>query len=57
MLSCTNCRNNNSQERVDVNEIFNDNDDFDEYLDEDTDGEADHSSEEELFDHDKTDND
>lgn len=57
MLSCTNCRNNNSQERVDVNEIFNDNDDFDEYLDEDTDGEADYSSEEELFDHDKTDND
>lgn len=57
MLSCTNCRNNNSQERVDVNEIFNDNDDFDEYLDEDTNGEIDYSSEDELFDHDKTDSD
>ena len=36
--------NNDSQEQVNVNEIFNDDDDFSEYQDEDTDGEADDSS-------------
>ena len=36
--------NNDSQEQVNVNEIFSDNDDFSEYQDEDTDGEVDDSS-------------
>ena len=56
---CINCKNNNIQERVDVNEIFNDDDDFGEYQDEDTDGEADNSSDSskgEFFDDDEIDN-
>ena len=54
-LPCTDlCGCANRQERVDVNEIFSDDDDFIEYQGEDTDGEADDSSdssEDELFDH------
>ena len=38
---CTNCKNINSPKQVDVNEIFNDDDDFGEYQDGDTDGETD----------------
>ena len=56
---CINCKNNNIQERVDVNEIFNDDDDFGEYQDEDTNGEADNSSDSskgEFFDDDEIDN-
>ena len=52
LCGCTNCKNNDSQQRVDVNEIFNDDADFGEYQDGDTDGEADDSSdssEDELF--------
>ena len=41
LYCCTNCKNKDSQEKVDVNE--ND-DDFGEYQDGDTDGEADDSS-------------
>ena len=54
------CKNNDSQERVDFNEIFNDDDDFGEYQDGDTDGEADDSSdssEDELYEDDEIDND
>ena len=56
---CINCKNNNIQERVEVNEIFNDDDDFREYQDEDTDREADNSSDSskgEFFDDDEIDN-
>ena len=57
--SCINCKNNNIQERVDVNEIFNDDGDFGEYQDEDTHGEADNSNDSskgEFFDDDEIDN-
>ena len=60
LCCCTNCKNNGSQERVSVNEIFNDDDDFGEYQDGDTDGEVDDysdSSEDELLEDDETDND
>ena len=57
---CINCKNNNIQEQVDVNKIFNDDDDFSEYQDEDTNGEADNfsdSSKDKLFDDYEIDND
>ena len=60
LCCCTNCKNNDSSEIVDVNEIFNDNDDFGEYQDGNTDGEADDSndsSEDEFFEDDEIDND
>ena len=54
-LCCgTNYKNNNSQERVDVNEIFND-DDFEMETDEEADGSSD-SSEDALFEDDEIDN-
>ena len=60
-LCCyTNCKNNDSQERVDVNDVFNDDDDCGEYQDGDADGEADDSSdssEDKLFEDDEMDND
>ena len=59
-MLCTNCKNKDSQERVDFNKIFNDDDDFGEYQDGDTDGEADDSSdssEDELYEDDEIDND
>ena len=59
LCCCTNCKNNDSPERVD-NEIFNDDDTFGEYQDGDTDGEVDDSSdssEDELFEDDEIDND
>ena len=60
LCCCTNCKINDSQERVDFNEIFNDDDNFGEYQDGDTDGEADDSSdssEDELYGDDEIDND
>ena len=57
---CTNCKKNHSLERVDVNEILNNDDDFGEYQSGDTDGEADDSSDsskDELFEDDEIDND
>ena len=56
LCCCTSCKNNDSQERVD----FNADDDFGEYQDGDTDGEADDSSdssEDELCEDDEIDND
>ena len=54
-LCCgTNYKNNNSQERVDVNEIFND-DDFEMETDEEADDASD-SSEDALFEDDEIDN-
>ena len=57
-MLCTNCKNKDSQERVDFNKIFNDDDDFGEYQDGDTDGEPDgkDSSEDELYEDDEIDN-
>ena len=57
-MLCTNCKNKDSQERVDFNKIFNDDDDddFGEYQDGDTGGEADdssNSSEDELYEDDE----
>ena len=60
LCCCTNCKNKDSQERVDINEVFNDDGDFGEYLDGGTDGEADNSSdssEDELFEDDEIDSD
>ena len=60
ICGCTNWKKNDSQKRVDVNEIFNDDDNFGEFQDESTDKEADdssNSSEEKLFDIDEIDND
>ena len=61
LCCCTSCKNNDSQERVDVNKIFSDDDDdFGEYQDGDTDGEADDSSdssEDEWHEDDEIDND
>ena len=60
LCCCTNCKNKDSQERVDINEVFNDDGDFGEYLDGVTDGEADNSSdssEDELFEDDEIDSD
>ena len=61
LCCCTNCKNNDSQELVDVNEIFNDDDDdFGKYQDGETDGEVDDSSdrsEDELFEDDEIHND
>ena len=53
LCCCSNCKKNDIRERVDVNETFHDHDDFGEYQDGGTDGEADDSSdssEDELFD-------
>ena len=60
LCDCTNCKNNDSPERADINKTFNDDDDFGEYQDGDIDGEADDfsdSSEDELFEDDKIDDD
>ena len=57
---CTNYKNKDSPEWVDIYEIFNEDDDFREYQDGHTDGEADDSSdssEDELFEDDEIDND
>ena len=59
-MLCTNCKNKDSQERVDFNKIFNDDDDFSEYQDGDTDGKADDSSdssEDKLYEDDEIGND
>ena len=51
LCCCSNCK--DIRERVDVNETFHDHDDFGEYQDGGTDGEADDSSdssEDEVFD-------
>ena len=60
LCGCTNCKNNSSYERVDVNETFDDYDDFGRYQDEDINGEANDSSdnsEDELFENDEIKND
>ena len=60
LFVCINCKYNDSQERVDVNETFDDVDNFGEYHDEDTSGGADESSsndKDKLFDDDEIEND